>query len=74
MPQMGFSMADLYPGMAGYYTTRLTTVPEASDQNALVDDEETAQDVAVHTTPVQHRNMFLTIVSVLVLMFVFSKF
>jgi hypothetical protein len=71
---ISYSMADLYPGMSGYYTTRTTTVPEAEDQTALVDDEELAKETSIHTTPQKHRNIFLSIITVIVVMFVFSKF
>lgn len=59
---LNFSMADLYPGMAGYYGTRQTTIPEASDQQALVDNEDAAKENSVHTTPTQHRNILIGII------------
>lgn len=63
---MNFSMADLYPDMAGNYGTRSLTIPGSNDQMALVDDEEAAKENSVHTTPQQHRNIFVTIVAVLI--------
>ena len=65
---MGFSMADMYPDMAGYYTTRTTTVPSAQEQNTLVDSEESANQVGITATPVQHKNIFLLIIGAVVVM------
>ena len=70
---LNFSMADLYPGMSGYYGTRQATIPEASDQTALVDDDQAAKDMSVHTTPTQHRNIFIAIAVVIVLLFILGK-
>jgi capsular polysaccharide biosynthesis protein len=74
MSALNFTMADLYPGMAGYYTTRTTTVPEAEDQNALVDDEEASRENSVHTSPAAHRNMFMSIAVVVAIMMLYSFF
>lgn len=73
MPALNFAMADLYPGMAGTYGTRQTTIPEATDQQALVDNEEAAKDMSVHTTPTQHRNIFIGILAAVVLLFVLGR-
>ena len=70
---LNFSMADLYPGMSGFYGTRQSTIPEASDQTALVDDDQAAKDMSVHTTPTQHRNIFLGIAAVIILLVVLGK-
>jgi hypothetical protein len=72
--QMSFLMSDVYPGMYGHYDTRATTIPEAEDQQALVDDDEAARENSVHTSPAQHRNIFVSIIVVFIFMFLVSKF
>jgi capsular polysaccharide biosynthesis protein len=73
MGELKFSMADLYPGMAGFYGTRQTTIPEAADQSALVDNEEAAKENSVHTTPSQHRNILIGIIVAVVVLVLLGR-
>lgn len=61
MSGLSFSKADIYPGMAGYYSTRSVTIPESYDQNALVDNEDVSENIAVHTPHETHRGIMWTV-------------
>lgn len=60
---INFSMTDLYG--AGYGGTTDMTIPEAADQNALVDDESAAETVAAQSK--NKVNVFLAIALVVVI-------
>lgn len=61
MPQaLNFGMADLYPNM-GFYTTRSITVPEAEDQNTLVDDQKLAEQTQVSHNPASSKAILISI-------------
>jgi hypothetical protein len=53
-------MHDLYPNM-GFISTRGNSIPEAEDQNTLVDDQDLAESKQVHHDPVISKKMFITI-------------
>lgn len=60
MSALNFSMADFYPTYGGI-STRTQTVPEAEDQNTLVDDEELAKANPVSVTSASHKNVWVSI-------------
>ncbi|MGQ7864079.1 hypothetical protein [Bacillus sp. WC2502] len=70
--ELYFGVADLYPGQ-GFETTKGLTIPEAEDQNTLVDDEETAQQAQSKVNPVTNRGMLITIAIFVFVIFLFSK-
>lgn len=61
MGELSFSMSDLYPAMA-FATTRMQTIPEAEDQNTLVDDQEAAEQTDVQQNPQQRKNIVLSLI------------
>ncbi|HCN7007100.1 TPA: hypothetical protein N6134_005063 [Escherichia coli] len=67
---VNFSMADVYGPSYGYSTTRMQSVPEENDQEALADTTTATSDV--HTDPGAKRNMVIALIGVLVVMVLFS--
>lgn len=65
-----FSFADVYGSAYGFATTRLQTVPDEGDQEALVDD--TTANADIHTDPKAKRNIMLFVVAALALIVLFS--
>ena len=65
MGAVNFPMSDIYGGMAG---TTEYTVPEASDQNALTDDQK-ANDT-VSTANVPKKGIWLSLLLILILVVV----
>lgn len=64
---INFAMSDIYGGVFG--TTELT-VPEADDQNTLVDDQKVTSDVS--EAGKKKFPMLLAVVLIFVLVFVFG--
>lgn len=64
---LNFGMADLYPNM-GFYNTRSLTVPEAEDQNTLVDDQKLAESAQVTHNPASTKAILISIAVFLVVM------
>lgn len=62
-----FSMADVYPNM-GFGTTRLLTVPEAEDQNSLVDNQEAAEQAQVRHNPASSKSILFSIMIIVLVM------
>ena len=60
-------MSDVYGGIWG---TTETTIPEADDQNALVDDQKAAADVS--DSGKKSKNILLAVVLVIALAFMFG--
>lgn len=64
MPQgLYFSQSDLYPSFAGV-STRMLSVPEAEDQNTLVDDEELAKANPVNVNPATSKSIWISVAAV----------
>lgn len=64
---MNFGMADIYPNL-GFYTTRSLTVPEAEDQNTLVDDQKLAEAQKVTHNPASSKSILISIAIFIVVM------
>ena len=62
-----FNMADMYPNM-GMSTTRLQTVPEAADQNSLVDDQDAAEATQAKHGTASSKSILISIGIFLVVM------
>ena len=69
--ELFFHAADLYPNM-GFMTTRSATVPEAEDQNTLVDDEDAAKEVDVKQNPITYKQILLGFGIIFLFVFLFS--
>lgn len=69
--QLSFSYSDAYPTMGGI-DTRTQTVPEAEDQNTLVDDEDLAQANPVQVTQTSNRVMWSSIAAVVIIIFLLN--
>lgn len=65
---INFAMSDIYGGVWG---TTEETIPEASDQQALVDDEKMAQE-AKAAVEKKRFPMAMTVVVILVLVILFG--
>lgn len=55
-----FSQSDVYPSFAGV-STRMLSVPEAEDQNTLVDDEELAKANPVTVSPATNKSIWVSV-------------
>lgn len=62
---MNFYLGDVYPNHP--MTTRLMTVAEPDDQQALVDDEQLAQDNPAKLNPAKPKPIWFSIVVILVI-------
>lgn len=71
MPALNYGYSDMYPSMGGL-STRIQTVPEAEDQNTLVDDEELAQQNPAQVTNASNKSMMLSVLAVVVVIFVLN--
>lgn len=61
MPQgLYFSQSDLYPSYGGV-STRMLSVPEAEDQNTLVDDEDLAKANPVNVAPATSKSIWISV-------------
>ncbi|MGE7954922.1 hypothetical protein [Lysinibacillus xylanilyticus] len=70
--QLGFSLVDLYGHKFGAVTTRDETIPEASDQVALVDDQKmAAKNPATHDAALS-KNILIGIAIIGVIIVLFS--
>ncbi len=65
MDGLNFYMSDIYGGIWG---TTEETIPEANDQNALVDDQKAAADIS--DSGKKSKNILLAVVFVIALAFV----
>ncbi|QWG70200.1 hypothetical protein EXW32_27820 (plasmid) [Bacillus mycoides] len=63
---------DLYPNL-GYENTSFLTIPEAEDQQAMVDDQKVAEETAKSSNKAGHKNILLGIVLLVIIMFVLGK-
>ncbi|HDR7311501.1 TPA: hypothetical protein QCX08_004009 [Bacillus cytotoxicus] len=70
--ELSHFMKDLYPNM-GFQNTTYTTIPEAEDQNALVDDQKVAEESQKADNKAGHKNIMLGIVLILIIMFLLGK-
>ncbi|MDA2733461.1 hypothetical protein PDR34_27430 [Bacillus cereus] len=70
--EMSHYMKDLYPNM-GFQNTTYQTIPEAEDQQALVDDQKIAEETGKMENKAGHKNIMLGIVLILIIMFVLGK-
>lgn len=70
--EMNHFMKDLYPNM-GFQNTTYTTIPEAEDQQALVDDQKIAEESAKQKNSGGHKNIMLGIILLIIIMFVLGK-
>lgn len=52
-----YFMGDLYPNLA-YFSTRAETIPEAADQNSLVDHQEAAEKNPITISPEKSKSIF----------------
>jgi hypothetical protein len=64
-------MHDLYPNM-GYLSTRGQSIPEAEDQNTLVDDQDLAESKQVNHNPVMSKKMLITMIVIAAIVLLFS--
>lgn len=55
---LNFGLSDLYPG-SGFVTTRDLTIPEAADQNTMVDDQKLADQATAKQDPSATRNILI---------------
>ena len=62
MGAINYAMSDIYGGFAG---TTETTIPEAEDQNALVDDMKASD--TTHKTTANKSRIYLAILLVLII-------
>lgn len=67
---MNFYLGDIYPNYP--VTTRLMTVAEPDDQQALVDDEQLAQENPAKIHPEKPKSIWWSIVLILALVIFFS--
>lgn len=64
---MDFYLNDLYPNM-GFANTRVQTIPEAEDKQALAENEEAS--IKAKTNPTQKKNIFLALAIFLIVVVV----
>lgn len=69
MAELGFSMADLYPGAGGVDTSTLAT-PEVDDQEALNEDVKVAEKSSVKEA--SGKSIFLALGVILALIIFFG--
>ncbi|WP_434785682.1 hypothetical protein [Bacillus velezensis] len=69
--EMFFHTADLYPN-TGFLTTKGSTVPEAADQNAMVDDTDMAEKADTRQNPVTSKQILLGFAIIFFTVFLFS--
>lgn len=62
MGAINYPMSDIYGGFAG---TTEQTIPEAEDQNALVDDQKATD--TTHTTTANKNKIYLAIALILII-------
>jgi hypothetical protein len=70
MAGLNHFIADLYPNQ-GFTNSRYLSIPEAEDQNTLVDNQELAEEKQVKHDPVQSKSILwavLIFVAVMVLL------
>ena len=67
-----FTFSDVYGPNYGHMTTRMESIPEQSDQEALADD--TQANINLHQATGERRNIIIVIVAVFVLLIIFSIF
>lgn len=72
--ETSFFMRDVYSTM-GHATTRTETIPDAEDQNTLVDDQKLAEQEQIsRSNPAgQHKNVMLGIGLIVIIIFVLGK-
>ncbi|AGT13372.1 hypothetical protein O144_gp13 [Bacillus phage Wip1] len=63
---------DLYPNL-GFENTSYLSIPEAEDQQAMVDDQKVAEETARTSNKAGHKNIMLGIVLLIIIMFVLGK-
>jgi hypothetical protein len=68
--KMQFYYGDVYPNYP--ITTRLMTVAEPEDQQALVDDEELAHQNPPKVHPAKHQSIWLSLSLILAVIVFFS--
>ena len=61
-----YYMGDLYPNLA-YFSTRADTIPEAADQNSLVDQQDKAAKNPLDISPETNRSIWWSVGFVFVL-------
>jgi hypothetical protein len=69
---LNFGLADLYGSSMGFYQTRQQSIPEADDQDALVDEPEVSARNPHNVDPAKHKSIFVSVGVVLVLIFLMS--
>lgn len=72
MGGLSFYMGDLYPTYP--VTTRLQTVAEPEDQQALVDNQELAKENPAKQDPASNKNIWVSIGIVFLVVFLLAKF
>lgn len=69
MAKMEFSIADMYPGLAGYYETTNLTNPDAKDQEGLAENVEAGQQAGKESRP---KYIFIALLVVVLLVVFFG--
>lgn len=64
---MNFGLADLYGPGYGFYRTNQQSIPEADDQEALIDESEKIKDNPHNVDPKQQKSIFVAVGVVLML-------
>lgn len=70
--ELSHYMKDLYPNM-GFENTTYLSIPEAEDQQAMVDDQKVAEETAKSSNKAGHKNILLGIILLVIIMFVLGK-
>lgn len=52
-----YYLGDLYPNLS-YFSTKASTIPEAADQNTLVDSQEIGVKNPIEISPEKSKNIF----------------
>lgn len=64
---MNYGLADLYGTNYGFYQTRQQSIPEADDQEALIDESETIKDNPHNVDPKKQKSIFVSVAVILAL-------